>query len=148
MNEQKTNKNCRQKIVLAALYLFSQNKNKKADSPHGRDKEVSWPEIAECVKEFQKKFPLGYEFSDELLVCQDLIEDLKDLWLDKNYIRMWTNEPRGVPLFPTNFVALKPEGANYIKREVLLSFEMIEALNKAIELAIERYKKTWGPYSR
>jgi hypothetical protein len=140
VSEQRMGKSRRQEIVLAALYLFSQ---------HDREKEVSWHEIAECIKELQKEFPLGYEFAEKFLSCYELSKDLDDLWLRKGYIKKWKYGQRGVPLFPTNFVALEPLGRGHAKRIMeALPPEMIEVLNKAIELAIEEYKKAWGPYAR
>lgn len=138
-DKQKIKKEQRQDIILAALYLFSQ---------HGRDEEVSRSELVDCLREVQKEFPLSYEFPEKLpYVCYELDDDLNDLWLHKGYIRKWKYSQREVPLFPTNFIALKPLGKGRVKK-IPLSFELIEVLNKAIELAIEKYKKTWGSHAR
>jgi len=148
MSEQKIDKNRRQEIVLAILYLFSQHRRKKENSQYDRDKEVSHSELIDCLREVQKEFPLGYEFPEKLpYVCHELSEDLDDLWLHQGYIKRWTYKQRGAPLFPTNFVALKSLGRGHAKN-IPLSFKLIEVLNKAIELAIEKYQKTWGPYAR
>ena len=134
----KIEKSRRQEILLAAIYLFSQ---------HGRKERVSWFEVAECIKEFQKEFPLGYEFAEKFLSCYELSEDLDDLWLYRGYIKRWEHRRRNTHFFPTNFVALKPLGRGHAKK-IPLSLEIIEGLNKAIKIAIENYKKTLGSSAR
>lgn len=92
-----TKDGCSLEILLAALSVFSE---------HGRD-EVSLSEFQECIAEFQKKFPLGYAFSDRFLLSSDLLSDLKDLDY-RGSIRDY--HYRLDDLLPKRFLALTPLG--------------------------------------
>lgn len=136
MNEQKMTEKQRKEMLLVAIYFFSQ---------FGRRDEVSHSELVDCITEFQKKFPLGYEFGEKLsYVSFELSEDLNDLCL-QGYIKHYKYGRRDIPLFPKNFIALWSLGRGYAKKIVkTMSPEIIEALHKAVETAIEKYKKRWG----
>ena len=128
-------KNQRPEILLAAIYLFSE---------HGRDKEVSRSELVECIAEFQKEFPLGYEFLETYLYSFELFTDLDNLFIE-GYIHQY----KYGRLLPKNFIALKTLGRGRAKKIIeALSPEIIEGLNKAIETAIKNYRERWGSHAR
>ena len=141
MNKQKIEKGQRQDILLAALYLFAE---------HSRDEEISRSELVDCLKEFQKEFPLGYEFGEKIpYYSQELFDDLDDLWFQKGYIKQYKYGSRDIPLFPKNFIALKPLGKGHAKKVVeTLPPEIIEGLKEAVAIAIKSYKERWGSSAR
>jgi len=141
MAKEKIKEEQRQNIVLAALYLFSQ---------HGREKEVSRSELVDCLKEFQKEFPLGYEFGEKIpYYSQELFDDLDDLWFQKGYIKQYKYGLRYTPLFPKNFIALEPLGRGHAKKIIeTLPPEIIEGLKRVIAIAIKNYKERRGSSAR
>jgi hypothetical protein len=141
VSEQKIDKEKRKEIVLAALYLFAEQ---------GREKEVSRSELVDCIKEFQKEFPLGYESGEKVpYYSQELFDDLSNLWLQEGCIKQYKYGRRDVSLFPKNFVALKPLGRGRAKKIIeALSPEIIEGLNRAIAIAIKNYQERWGASAR
>lgn len=131
MTERQMTERQRKDILLVAIYFFFQ---------HGRKEEVSQAELVDCITEFQKEFPLGYEFSKKLpYFCYQLSTDLNDLWLQEGFFRC--HYPRyGKYLMSRNFVALWPLGKAQAKRVVeTLEPATIEALRKAVRVAVEKY---------
>lgn len=123
-------------ILLAILYLFAE---------HGKE-EVSLSEFQECVSEFQKEFPLGYDFFETFLCSLDLFTDLENL-CEEGYSRRYTYSHD--TLLPKNFIRLMPLGRWHAKKIIQrLSPDMIEALNRTVVSAIRNYKKMWGSWAR
>jgi len=92
MSKQKVTTEQRKEILLVAIYLFFQ---------FGRKEEVSRSELIDCLTEFQKKFPLGYEFEKKVpYVSSELSKDLDDLYLHKGYIKCYRYGPRDTLFFP------------------------------------------------
>lgn len=132
----KMEQSSRTDILLAALYFFSE---------HGKE-EVSLSEFQECVSEFQKEFPLGYDFFETFLCSLDLFTDLENL-CEEGYSRRYTYSHD--TLLPKNFIRLMPLGTRRAKNIIRsLSSDKIEALNKAVVSAIGNYKKMWGLWGR
>lgn len=132
----KTKEVPRSEILLATVYFFSE---------HGKQ-EVSLSEFQGCVSEFQKEFPLGYDFFETFLASLDLFTDLESL-CQEGYSRRYTYSHDS--LLPKNFIRLMPLGRRRAKKIIqTLSPNIIEALNKAIISAIGNYKKTWGSWAR
>ena len=126
----------RREILLAMLYIFTE---------HGKE-EVSLSEFQECVSEFQKEFPLGYDFFETFLCALDLFTDLESL-SEEGYARRYTYCHD--TLLPKGFIALMPLGTRHAKNIIQsLSPGEIEALNKAVVSAISNYKKMWGLWAR
>ena len=132
----KTQQGSRRDILLAALYFFSK---------HGKE-EVSLSEFQEGVSEFQKEFPLGYDFFETFLCSLDLFTDLENL-CEEGYSRRYTYSHD--TLLPKNFIRLMPLGRWHAKKIIQrLSLDMIEALNRTVVSAIRNYEKMWGSWAR
>lgn len=123
-------------ILVAAMYVFSKE---------GRD-EVSLSEFQECISELQKRFSLGYKFSERFLCSLDLLTDLKELSRER-YVRQYIY--RHDAWLPKRFVRLMPLGKVYSKK-IIGTFppEMAEALNDAVKLSIRNYKSRWHSLAR
>ncbi len=130
----------KQDMLLVAIYLLFQYHEKE---------EVSCSELALCLIELQKQFPLGYEFGENFpYYSYQLCEDLDDLWIEKRYLHRYSRGRREIVLIPRNCIALWPLGREQAKKATktlsVESPEMIKALGKAIELAAEKYQNTLG----
>jgi hypothetical protein len=143
MNEQSVQEKQRRDLLLATIYLFSQ---------HGRDKEVSRSEVVDCMIVVQNEIPLGYEFHDRFAYCFDFSEDLQSLQYDEWYIDRYTYGRRTLGsrrFWPKNFISLRPLGRGHAKKIIEdLDPKTIEVLNRAIEVAIDNYRKRWGVDAR
>ena len=132
----RTKEPLRPEILLAMLYIFAE---------HGKE-EVSISEFQECVSEFQRQFPLGYDFFETFLCSLDLLTDLENLG-EQGYTRRYTYSHDS--LLPKNFIRLMPLGRWHAKGIVPgLSPDRIEAVDKAVVNAISNYTKRWGSWAR
>ncbi len=123
-------------MLLVVLFLFSKQK---------RD-EVSLSEFQESIAEFQRKFPLGYSFSDRFLLSADLLSDLKDLDY-RGYIRDY--HYRLDALLPKRFLALTALGRGRGKKVLeTLAADVVENLTNAVKIAMKNYEERWRLWAR
>lgn len=123
-------------VLLATLCVFSKQ---------GRE-EVSISEFQESVASFQQVYPLGYSFSEQLLLSPDLLYDLRGLEY-RGYLTDYHYKVDG--LLPKRFLTLTALGRG-IGNEYLqkMPSAMIENLTISAKEATANYHKRWRLWVR